>query len=931
MFLASRPLSAAILAARRDGNEQVRETVRAYEIRARFRPTPHGVFAGVADVRFTDNTGELGLGGNHRARSAPSPAWLTAVSHKLIESPEVFPLLRFTTSNLVTRRGPRLEHEQQSTPGVAGPQQVRIRATEASLLVLRLCEAGATYPEVASEVTRKWPNVPETLVRSMLLEMVHRGFLLTNLLPDSADDDPLGHLLNQLPDACALRGPLVLLRSRLQEADRHPPGARTRLKALVAARDLCDEVTHQERPLTVDVAADARLVLPASLADEAAEAASVLWQVGRGLDPGSDYHARFVERYGPNRLVPLLEVADPVVGLGPVEAKTVIAIEPMTPEHLAILATLLSEAIAHHRTEVVLDTATIEALSKHQPDLPAPPSAEIYVRLVAASAQDLAASQLRLAVCPGGGTQQAGSSLGRFASLLPNASPGTFASMSSSALVAELAIRPRAPELTTIATPTGFSSVRIPVGLPARENDLDLADLLLVSNGDRLMLWSAVHDRQVLPMLYSRIGPRYLPPIARLLQQLGLHGCGPWFGWSWGPLENGPFQPRVRYNRTILCPARWRLPTALIEAARDSGRWHQALDAWRGTAIPPPPDIVVTEDADRQLPLDLRKTYDRELLRRYVRRGVGAVMEEPGGPDAVQAVVSGPTGRHVLEVVVPLVSQAPAPAKKRWTPVIDPRPTGDGLYLPGSEWLSFAIPAPHPNQDDILTAIAQLIAELADDFGRWFWLRYNNVTHGPHLRVRFHGDPAVLGSKVLPAVSAWCTDLITQRLASGFTVEPYDQEIERYGGREAIRAAERVFDADSHLVLATLAATRDPDKKMVVAALSAATIARSVADSAPAALEGRRLDRSGRRRADVLRPLVRSAAQAASAVVPETRPMWLARQEALDAYHDHLHEEQRPSCASSLVHMHANRLLGDAATERIVRALAADLLAREGR
>ena len=36
---------------------------------------------------------------------------------------------------------------------------------------------------------------------------------------------------------------------------------------------------------------------------------------------------------------------------------------------------------------------------------------------------------------------------------------------------------------------------------------------------------------------------------------------------------------------------------------------------------------------------------------------------------------------------------------------------------------------------------------------------------------------------------------------------------------------------------------------------------------------------------------------------------------------------RRPSCASSLIHMHTNRILGGTSTEPLVRALAADLLA----
>jgi class I lanthipeptide synthase len=172
--------------------------------------------------------------------------------------------------------------------------------------------------------------------------------------------------------------------------------------------------------------------------------------------------------------------------------------------------------------------------------------------------------------------------------------------------------------------------------------------------------------------------------------------------------------------------------------------------------------------------------------------------------------------------------------------------------------------------------------------------------------------------------------MIRQRLSGGFIVEPYDQEIERYGGPEAIHTAEQVFAADSHLVLKALAATIDPDQRLVIAALSAATIARTVADGDPAALRGHHLDRAARKRVATLRPQVRSTRSQDDTNSPFpslTDPAWTARQDALVSYRNTLKPAHRPSCASALIHMHANRLLGSADTERMARALATDLLA----
>jgi lantibiotic biosynthesis protein len=493
-------------------------------------------------------------------------------------------------------------------------------------------------------------------------------------------------------------------------------------------------------------------------------------------------------------------------------------------------------------------------------------------------------------------------------------------------VVAEVVVRSRTPSGATLAPETGFAAHRIPLGVPARPGDLAVEDLLLASDGQRLLLWSASLDRCVVPVLYSRLSPHLLPPIAQVLRLLGQHGCRPWRPWSWGSLAGTPFQPRVCYRRTILSPARWTLPPAVTSASSRPAHWDTALNAWRAATVPALPDTIVVSDHDKDLPVDLRRAGDRALLRRHVQRGATAVTEQPGGARAVRGVVAGPAGQHALELVISLARAGQPPAPRRpHTRTAPTRLPGEGLHLPGSHWLSLVIRTPPTCQDEVLTRLAAA----ADGFGvTWFWLRYSDHA-GPHLRVRFHGDPSDLGGRVLPAMSALTGDLITSRLASGLSVEPYDQEIERYGGSpETMAGAERVFAADSQLVLATLTAAPDTSERIVAAALSAATITQTLADGDRTALAGRHVDRATRQTLTKLRPRTRAAASTmpATLTTPPMSALWNTREQALAAYRSVLDPADQVRCASSVIHLHANRLLGDAAPEPLVRALAVDLL-----
>ena len=85
-----------------------------------------------------------------------------------------------------------------------------------------------------------------------------------------------------------------------------------------------------------------------------------------------------------------------------------------------------------------------------------------------------------------GGSQNAGSTLTRFASLLGHSHTEPDA---GGALIAELIVRPRTAAGQTLTAPAGCTKYCIPVeSPPTSEDDLPLDDLLLVSDGTRTIV-----------------------------------------------------------------------------------------------------------------------------------------------------------------------------------------------------------------------------------------------------------------------------------------------------------------------------------------------------------------------------------------------------------------------------------------------------------
>ncbi|NTV74453.1 MAG: hypothetical protein HGA66_09625 [Holophaga sp.] len=134
-----------------------------------------------------------------------------------------------------------------------------------------------------------------------------------------------------------------------------------------------------------------------------------------------------------------------------------------------------------------------------------------------------------------------------------------------------------------------------------------------------------------------------------------------------------------------------------------------------------------------------------------------------------------------------------------------PEPVRPGLEEarscpPGSEWLDVRIHVGPADSDAILSGLlATLRTITVQAWDRWFFER--GADPEPHLRLRFHGVPSLLGGNLLPLIRR----ILAPHLKSGacwkLQVDTYEREIERYGGLEGMLLAEAWFEQDSERVL----------------------------------------------------------------------------------------------------------------------------------
>ena len=325
------------------------------------------------------------------------------------------------------------------------------------------------------------------------------------------------------------------------------------------------------------------------------------------------------------------------------------------------------------------------------------------------------------------------------------------------------------------------------------------------------------------------LSPLQAPAAARFLLEVAREGRCQLSSFDWGPATGFPFLPRVQRGRVVLALAQWRVDPAAGElAAAPAGGFAAALAAWRERwSVPRHVYLAV---ADNRLLLDLDDPEHVELLREELgglTEGRSALLQE-ALPGPAEAWLPGPDGGHITELVVPVTarrSRQPAASAEAAHAHTSPVAPGLRLRLPGSDWLYLKLYGPRPFEDELIAGPLASLCEFATGAGLsdgWFFLRYADPD--PHLRVRFHGEPAALLGPLLRQVCDWAADLVADGVCTRFAFDTYEREVERYGGDDGLRAAEAIFAADSPAVAGMLRLVRQGGLPFDITTLAALSI-----------------------------------------------------------------------------------------------------------
>lgn len=921
-----------------------------YVSRMATRPTPFGLFSFVALGNWGDKSqAELDLE-KVKKRARPDMEWLIKILDQVASDADLLQYFEL-------KRNPLLEESMgriilpYSRRENGKKDQVSIRASSLVYLILEKTKKPISAKDLISEILLGLPHLEAEkllgVIRSLVKEEILFPTFFPSLLSDAPFQDVLANLSKSFSSLEAQRNledveDLILLYNQTLPGEGEP--------LLLQLENKMKSQASVTTYLQVDSGYPNEITISQKIASELRQSLDLLWKLSSnesGMAHLRPYHEKFLEKYGTFRIVPLMEVLDENIGLGLPEYNRTPPMQEEPPPFHAWLTEQWVKCIYEGKREIVITEESVKQFGKDSPKSEAPSSFDVFCQIISDSCSAIDADEFLILIQPVSGAGDGGSTLGRFLDLFGNDSKTKLnqffqeeQEVESSTLYVECSYFPSSPRSANVSIHPLLRKKVIDLGYcKSNENALSLDEIYVGATDQYLYLTLADGSKEIAVVALDALNLELAPPVVRFMRDISKDRYRLLRPFQWEKMGGSPFLPRVRYQKTILSPATWNLTLSTIEGSEkdDINVLISKISAWaKRWSLP---QLVLMTVFDNRILLDLsQKFHLREIAHQLKTnpKKMIVLVEQPGTKEWLQSS----KGNHVSECVVPFVKNkkyAFNPAPKREYQSIDRE---HRWKLPGDEWLFAKVYLNQKNEQRFLiNHVAPFVQTLDEEIDKWFFIRYQD-NKAAHIRLRFRVTDKEGLSTVFEKLHAWTKDLSMKGFIKEITISSYEREVERYGGVDAIEAAESAFFADSefslHLINEILLKKIDiPDYMIVALSLMEIlkgchlSLAEQVNFFSMMKLDKKLLE-GFREWKNKLIPLV-SLIFDEKLLLFNERPLFqegplARRRELLGDYFSKV-KENKQSILTSILHMHCNRVLGtDGLLEQKAYAYASHLL-----
>lgn len=768
----------------------------AYVLRMSARCTPYGLFASVGCVE-TGAVTSLAIG-DRNTQSRVDAQVVGEFADRLERSDEKR-ALRWKTNSCIIVDGPDLRitdvrkgnRVARAARTWIDQRAIKLRRNDAIDFVCRYCETARPYAELIAALSATFSVEAQRCVR-LVDQLIDASLLVSELRTDPWTDPAQALCDAQRSEPVAGVTPLLAL----QEAARCFDGAASadeRLKAARSSFALTNAAGVDATPLMVSSKLCLHGTIARSVLDDAMLGAELLLRTGRRVSLET-FRRRFSERYeGTDRVVPLLEVVDPHIGIDLSDGTELYG--NGNDNRYERIAEVIAEAVRSGAQEI--DTEAYEKLffAELAEGAVRPRSCEALFRVHRSSASEHTLIMQYV-------SEFALKTAARFLPLFDGAVHKKATALLNyeeqpGIIRAELCYAPvEARSANVLARPKLLErSLRLGSGADDSALDLDPKDVFVGIDASGFFLYSkSLQARVELRETHSFRTPQYAPNLCRFLSLLAYENVQLPHLYLGEGVERSIHLPRLRYRNIILAARRWRFNASAFgkTTAQISENFRRKQDVWNL------PRWLFLKDEDNRLLLDSQSPVFAELLAHHISGSAAVVFEEALIEEHHQ-IAGDERGAYLTEFVVQGVDASVRTSKEALQPTIVDERAG---YSPGSRWIYAKCYLPEDREDAFCAGPLAGLAEELETLGkidRWFFLRYADTQR--HVRVRFHAADGCVD--LLERIVAQLDAFLDCGWLKRWALDTYEPEYERYG-TATIDAAEAFFTHDSRTVCQAL-------------------------------------------------------------------------------------------------------------------------------
>lgn len=377
------------------------------------------------------------------------------------------------------------------------------------------------------------------------------------------------------------------------------------------------------------------------------------------------------------------------------------------------------------------------------------------------------------------------------------------------------------------------------------------------------------------------------------------------------------FSKRLQYGNIIITPRMWAinadyLNTLVINKA-DVKTLVEKLKI--------PNEIVLTK-GDKLLPLNLSNNIDQQIFIKEIYKNKGIVITENIVTNPSELIVDGDGHSYTSEISISLLNRSHKSKINYNVPVLESTSSYSdkiNLFDGTKGWIYTKMYVEIGMQDNLLL---EKVDKFISNYNvKWFYIRYRDDR--PHIRLRIKIND---NDVILVEYFNWLSQLVDLNLISDYSINIYHRELERYGGLKHIDDIESIFMWDSLLTLDLLKA-----RKHLQADYFYALVIKVMCCLIDNISHDKELyykifeveslkDKKIKKKYDRIRPYISHIKINQDTLNKVHKLTNLFNKVAYSIKKDHQMHYSTEGILNSIVHMHYNRLFGDNSKEQEFRA-----------